>query len=279
MCESRRRIWLLPALCAAALTFLACDGDRRSETLPCLSMSPRPSGLIVAGSGSNLPLVRRIVQRYRQTPGATQVIIPQSIGTRGAVRALLDGAIDIGLASRELQAAERRRGIVAMPLGRTAVVFAAHRAVRTAELSRSELVAIYAGQRLTWADGTPMVPLLREPGDSGRLVLRRWLPDVEDEMTAAFAANRFRTCYTDAEMESALVTIPGSIGLIDEGTVRLEGIDLRALRVDPEAPRSALKPLYLLTRGPPRGAAARFVAYARSPATADIYRRGGYAAF
>jgi phosphate transport system substrate-binding protein len=276
MREPRCRIWL-PALCVAL--GLACDGDRRPEALPCHHAVPRPSGLIVAGSGSNLPLVRLIAQRFPQSPGGAPVVIPQSIGTRGAVRALLDGVIDVGLASRALQPAERQQGIVATPLGLSAVVFAAHRSVQVAGVSQAELVAIYRGQRLTWPDGARMVPLLREPGDSGRLALRRWLPDVEDEMAAAFAANRFRTCYTDAEMESALLTIPGALGLIDEGTVRLEKLDLRRLRVDPGAPATALKPLYLLTLGAPRGVAARFVAYACSPAAADILRRGGYGSF
>lgn len=266
------RILLLALLLGAG-----CVGEPAGPTgvERCAPPPPRPAGLVLAGSGSNLPLVRRIAERYRQHHPAARITIPQSIGTSGAVRALLDGAIDVGLASRSLKAGERARGLVETRLARTRVVFAVHPSVAVRRASAAELVAIYRGERTRWPDGTPIVPLLREPGDSARVILARSLPALDAAIEEAFHARRFRACFTDAEMQRLLAALPGALGFLDEGILRLEGGGLRALALS-DATLPALKPLSFVTRGTPRGEAERFLLFARSPEIAALLAAGGY---
>lgn len=279
-------LWL-GAVLAALAGGLACGGppaEHNPGGLRCAPPPPRPAGLIVAGSGTNLALVRRMARLYQEQHPGVRLVVPESIGTGGAVRALLDRAIDVGLASRDLRAEERASGLVATPLARTRLTLAAHPQVPFHHLGIGELREIYLGQRTAWPDGTPMVPLLREPEDSGWPVLRAWLPSVEQAMAAAARARRWKTCYTDREALEALLSLPGALGFVDEGTLRLEQQPLRLIEVraagaeaaPPARSAAGLKPLSFVTAGPPRGEAARFIAFARSPAVAALLAEGAY---
>jgi phosphate transport system substrate-binding protein len=274
---------LIQSLRVALLVVLAggwaCSPGRFDLGAPAATCAPpprRPPGLLVAGSGSNLAVVRRIAVRYEGSHPGAHVVVPESIGTGGATQALLDGAIDVGLASRSLRAKERAAGLFPTPFATTALVFAAHSHVSQRELSNHELAEIYRGQRGAWPDGRPIIPLLREPGDSGWPILQEALPEVAQAMMQAARARRLRVCFTDGEIRDALLSIPGAIGPIDEGTVRLERLPLRILALRGSGRPAGLKDLSFITVGHPAGEAARFINYALSPAVADILRDGAY---
>jgi len=269
----------------------ACEqpdlGAGAGDRLPCASEVPRPSGLLLAGSGTNLPLVRRIVARFREAHPGIEIRLLGNVGSGGAARAVADRAIDVGLLSRPLREAERARGLVATLLARVPVVIVAHPAVPDAAITAERLVRIYDGEPAQWMDGSPVVPLLREPGDSARRVIAQAWPEVEAAYTRAFARGRGRVCYTDGEMREALLTVPGALGLLDLGAIRLGGLPLRVLSVDGVAPATDVvragrdphrKWLGWVTRGPPTGAARQLLEFAGSAAVTSLLAAGGYLA-
>jgi phosphate transport system substrate-binding protein len=273
----------------ALLALLACapSGSERGRgrAPACEPEDGRPSRLIAAGSGTNLALVRELVRRFAATAGGERIEVPESIGTGGAARALLEGAIDIGLASRRLTAGERESGLVELPLARTVLAVALHAGPPVDSLTARELVDIYAGRRTTWPDGTPIVPLLREAGDSSERVLAAAYPEVGAALAEARRAARWIVCYTDQEMRDALLVLEGALGLLDLGTVRLERLSLQLPALDGVLPTPEnaaagryplVKDLALLTRGPPAGAVAGFVTFAASTEASAILAEGGY---
>ncbi len=247
----------------------------------CAAPVARPPGLLIAGSGSNLPLVRALVARWQQLHPDRPIHVPESIGTGGAARAVADGAIELGLGSRPLKEAERARGVIELPLARTPLALVANPAAGVESLSITELSAILRGERRAWPNGVPIVPLLREPGDSGNELIIRTYPALGVALKAALRTGRFELAFTDQEMRDALHSIPGAIGFLDLGIVRLEGLALSVVRLDgvapaPDDPAYPLqKTLTFLSRGPPTGEAAAFVAFARGPEAAPIFARGG----
>jgi phosphate transport system substrate-binding protein len=229
--------------------------------------------LIVAGSGTNLPLFRKIAELYQQEHPETKVVVPTSIGTGGAVRALMDSAIDLGLASRKLKEREKRAGIVEIPFATVELVIAANSSVKEKTVTEIDLLDIYNGKRTHWSDGAPVVPLIRESGDSSRAVFAKILPALEASMVRAFHSRAWKVCYTDGQMVQALVSIPGSIGFMDLGTVLIEGLPMKTY---PFPGVDAKKPLSMLTMGRPEGEVEDFIEFARSSAVQDILRLGGY---
>lgn len=83
-------------------------GDRGSRSWAQESDMPeRPSSsLIIAGSGSNLAITRVLAREFIRRHPEITLDIPASIGSKGGIRAVAEGAIDVGLASRPLNASK-----------------------------------------------------------------------------------------------------------------------------------------------------------------------------
>ena len=71
--------------------------------------------------------------------------IPGSIGTRGAIKAVVDKAIPLGLISRSLKEEEKGLGITEVPYAQVAIVIAAHPRVTDENISTGELICCTSG--------------------------------------------------------------------------------------------------------------------------------------
>jgi phosphate transport system substrate-binding protein len=206
-----------------------------------------------------------------------------SIGSGGGIRALLDGAIDIALVSRPLKPEERAQGLVAVPYARAPVIVAVHVSVPEQDLARDKLPAIYAGDVATWDDGTPVVVLQREQGDSSHAAVARVLPQFARVDADDYQNRRWRVLYNDAALDEALASTEGGIGLVGSGRID-PSLAIRALAVDgvePSVERLAdgaypfSKDLSFVTRGEPDARALAFIRYVMSPAGQEIVREHG----
>jgi phosphate transport system substrate-binding protein len=239
--------------------------------------------LHVAGSGSNLRLTRALARAFHLRSG-TRVIVQPSIGSRGGIAAVRDGAVEVGLVSRPLTPAERAQGLVEVPYARTPVMVAAHPSVPVDELTVEELVEIYAGERTAWPDGSPIVVLQREPGDSSHRAAEGAWAGFADADDSARGRGLWRVLTTDAELEETLVATPGAIGLHAQGAV-VDATQLAALRIGSVAPtlenvRSgaypATKDLAFVTRGQPQGRIREFLDFVASADGATLITEAGY---
>jgi phosphate transport system substrate-binding protein len=280
---------IMLALVATAAWVVVSDHD---QPLPpfLAAGSPRPGappqppheGLRMAGSGSNLPITRALSTAFSLTE-SQHAVVHASIGSSGGVQALLDGVIDIALVSRPLRDGEREQGLVVTPYARVPVVVAVHASVPDTMLERAELVEIFDGRRRTWSDGTPIVVIQREPGDSSHAAVERVVPGFAEANEQAYRASRFRVLNRDDAMREALADTPGALGLFGEGALP-GSLPVRALAIDDVAPSPHTvgdgtypfhKDFALVTRDVPRGAAAAFVAFVRSPAGRRIIEDSG----
>lgn len=293
---ARSEAWLsavlavVPFVAVVALGVLVLGGGSGPEP-PFLDGSsatpPREPGdpsdaLVLAGSGSNLPVTRELAAAFAAT-GAPQPVVHVSIGSGGGLRALHDGAIDIALVSRSLKPDERTQGFVAVPYARAPVVVAVHVSVPEVDVSRAKLLAIYRGDIATWDDGTPLVVLQREQGDSSHAAVARVLPEFATIDADALRRHRWRVLYSDAAMDEALATTEGGIGLVGAGRID-PALPVRALEVDgvdsgvdriADGSYPFTKDLSFVTVGEPDARALAFVRFALSPAGQDIVREHG----
>jgi len=244
--------------------------------------SRQSEGLRMAGSGSNLPLTRALSAAFPRED-SQHPVVHASIGSGGGIRALLDGVIDIALISRPLREGEREQGLVATPYARVPVVVAAHGSVPNRTLLSVDLVAIYDGSQRTWSDGSRVVVLQRERGDSSHAAVARALPGFEEANEAAYRDSRWRVLYRDEAMREALADTRGAIGLFGQGAIPA-GLPVRALVIDGVAPSPAsvrdgsypfTKDLAFVTRGAPSGEARAFIEFALSTEGQRIIELGG----
>ncbi|MGB1015637.1 MAG: substrate-binding domain-containing protein, partial [Nannocystaceae bacterium] len=196
-----------------------------------------PERLFIAGSGSNLPLTRALVDAFTQASQASgRMIVFESIGSRGGVRAASEGVVDLGLISRPLKPSERKLGLKVVPYARVAVVVAANPSAPRDGFTKGGLIDIYQGVQTTWSDGSPIVVLQREPGDSSHAVFGEVLPGFAEANAQAYRTSRWRVVYHDRAMQEALFITDGALGLFDFGAVQTLHLPLRVLSIDDVTP-------------------------------------------
>lgn len=264
---------LAAALVACALGVAAELGPSPPPPLQAPRTAPRvrTGAVEVAGSGSNVPLTRALAAQW----SAGRVVVHESVGSTGALRALRDGVIDVGLISRALTAEDLRGGLRATPYARTPVVLAAHPSVTARTISRAALLDVLSGARTRWDDGAPLLFVMRERGDSSHRALAAALPGFARAEEDAQRARRFRVMYSDDELRDAVAETPGALGVTDVGGARLGGQRVVPIAIDGVASH-AVKELTFVTRADAPEAARAFVAFASSPQGRALIVASGY---
>lgn len=258
-------------------------GSTNAAPLP--RAASAPGTLTLAGSGSNLPVTRALVEAFRERHPEARLLVHASIGSGGGVRAVMDGAVDVGLISRPLTEEEGRIGLVVVPYARTAVVVARHPGAPAECLSSGELPELYSGMRQVWKDGSRVVVLQRERGDSSFLAASRLVPGLAESNDAAHREGRWRVLYDDRSMQEALVTTEGAVGIFDLGAIVAQRLPIQVLCLDGVTPSAGTlasgeyplwKDLAFVARGPLEGRAAELTGFALSAEGREIIAGLGY---
>ncbi len=242
----------------------------------CVPPRPRAKGtLLFAGSGAGIAPLARILAAYRRANPSARVELAPSIGTDGAIRALRDRAIDVGLAARPLRPAERQ-DLSVLPLVEVPLVLATRRQTRLPRpFDLATATALLSRKDGRWPDGTSVVPLYRQRGDAVGKALARSAPGLARVFAVAHDQGRGLTCYTDQQLARRLVATPGALGVLDLGSLRLRELPLRSLSLSQGARRGPSLRISLFYRKTPTPSLARFLAFlARAEATAGLWGAG-----
>ena len=279
-------VWIF-LLCFA---ITGCGSDKNpdkalSGKLPAQTKAADTNRFIVAGSGTNLPITEKLAEAYKKKSGVS-VEIPKSIGSDGAVKAVRDGTLQLGLLSRPLTEAEQAAGLKALPYALVGVVWAVHPAVPENNVTDEDILLIHRGERTVWADGKPIIVLIRGMHDSSNQVLFSFIPDLAKEVESSIAQKRWQVMYHDIDMANALRTKAGSFGHTDTTEIKVRG-GIKALSFNGVEPTEEnmmngkypwVKQLSFVYRGELSQAAKDFAAYVNSPDGRDIIRDNGGAA-
>jgi phosphate transport system substrate-binding protein len=279
-------LWALVALAIATLTAAAAvillraargprpaflDAPGRMAAPPAAAPRGPTEALVLAGSGSSLPLTRALAEAFRKRSPGAKIVVPESIGSTGGIRAVRDGAVDVGLISRALSEEEARLGLTVTPYARVAVVVAAHPSVPDGCTASGDLVGLYAGTRAHWSDGSRVVVLQRERGDSSFLAFSQVVSGLAAQNDAGYHENRWRVLYDDRAMQEALMATEGAVGIFDLGAIVAQRLPIKVLCVDGvvPSPESVLagryrfsKDLAFVTAGPLVGVRAELLRFA-----------------
>ena len=212
------------------------------------------------------------------------MILP-GLGSRGGKKALLAGALDIAFVAEPPSPSEQHHGLIAREIARTPFVFATATSNAVSDMTLQQVIHAYAGQMLTWPDGTRLRVILRPEGDTDTQTLRAISPEMSRAVDTAYARPGLIVAATDQDAAQALEKTPGGFGTTTLALIVGEQRALKALSIGgvPPTPKSIddgsypyFKPLCIVTRGTPSPLAQRFLAFVRSCAGRQILARLGY---
>lgn len=247
--------------------------------------SPDPTALHLGGTGALSPLAVRLGEEWARRRGVPPIIVEESVGSGGGVRAAADGALDLGMVSRPLSDEERKLGLVIVPMGRDAAALVAHPGVPVDGLSGSELVALIRGDQNRFPDGSPAVPLLRDRSESANSALERLVPGLRSAREQAYRDRRLRVLYHDRAMAEAISSTHGSFGVFPLGGLIAMRLPFKVLAIDGVRPSPetltdgrwrATREIFFVARPERLARAEPFLRFVNSPEGRDLARACGY---
>ncbi len=128
--------------------------------------------LTIPGTGASQLLLRDLARSFESKNSDIRLEIPHSIGSRGGIRALVQGKTQVARISRPLSEEERQYGLHAIYFAVSPIVFITHPSVAdVTSFSHQDIISIYSGQIRSWeALGGPPRKLYPVTRDSGSVL-------------------------------------------------------------------------------------------------------------
>ncbi|MEZ5575816.1 MAG: substrate-binding domain-containing protein [Candidatus Competibacteraceae bacterium] len=246
----------------------------------------RMETLTVGGTGSAMPLIGQFAQAYDSLePNVKVRVVDPPLGSNGAIRAVLAGAVDLAVLGKPLTEAEKAQGCQDWELGRTPFLVVTERKLPLPGFTVEQLAAIYSGKMTTWSDGSPIRLVVRNLFESDTLILRKMSPDMDRAVDVALARPGMLVAANDLENIDLLERTPDSLGTSNLALVQAQNRKLNALPIDGKEPTLAAlrqgtypysKSIYL-ARGPKLSPVAQgFLEFILSASGKEILDRAGY---
>jgi phosphate transport system substrate-binding protein len=239
----------------------------------------------IGGTGNALGTMQLLGDAYSRKHPDVKVTVLRSLGSSGALLAVPERVIDIGLSSRTLTDEERSKGLVAIEYARTPTVLAVAPKTKVTSLTREQLVDIYTGKLAQWPDGIVIRPILRQPGDDNTRQLKVLSPGIAQALVVAEKRPGLPYAMTDQEAAEKIESVPGAIGVSTLALILSEGRQIRSLPLDgvePTVKNAAsgrypmVKAFFFITQSTPSPAVQQFISFVRSPAGRDILTQTGH---
>lgn len=190
----------------------------------------------INGSGNALDMMKPLIDAYRKTNDGVRIDMNKPLGSSGAVKALLSGALDIAVVSRDLKPEEAAQGAQQRRYGKTPLVIVTGKNVRTSGITTKMLEDIYAGKTGTWQNGDKIRLVLRPLEDSDTRMLRSLSPGMNSAITASHARPGMIIAVTDLDSYSTISKIPGGIGATGMNSIISEKLPLTILSLNDVTP-------------------------------------------
>ncbi len=213
-----------PSFCVgAALAILGLTAGR-AET---------PS-VRIGGTGAVTALMQSLGAAHSADSRDRIVVIP-SLGGNGAIRALIDGALDIAIIGRPLTPQEQAAGLVALATMKTPFGFVSSRR-NPPGLGKSDIATLYGSERATWPDGSALRLVLRPRSESDTELVATLFPGMREAQERARARVDIPVAATDQDNAKLAEKLEGSLAGISLTQIRMETRPLLFVAIDGVTP-------------------------------------------
>jgi phosphate transport system substrate-binding protein len=228
--------------------------------------------LHIGGTGSAIGMLRQVGAEFTAATGV-EVEVATSLGSNGAIRALADGMLDIAVPARPLKSDESAAGLRQVAVLRAAYVIATSHSNPNG-LKSADLAGIFAAEKPTWADGTPIRIILRPRSDTDTALLAELFAGMDAAIETVRRRAEVPTAATDQDNAALAERTPGSLIGTTVTQLKTEHRNLYVVPLDGVEPTLAnfesgayrfAKHLYFIVPRASSAAAQRFMEFLRSP--------------
>src|SRR5262245_30849551 len=237
----------------------------------------------VGGTGAAHGLLLRLAEAFHAASPSDRVEVVAGLSSSGALAAAAEGALGLAIVSRDLNAEEKAKGLMAEPLLHTPFLFVTSHPDPQV-LSKWAVIAIYDGTLTAWPDGKEIRPILRPKTESATA----FLTDNFEGMQAAMDKLRQRVdvpvAATDQDNIEAAVTVANSFAgapLVQIMTERprlrpvaINGVHASVAGMELGAYRLKMR-FDAVIKSTPSPVARRFATFLHSAAAEKIIRENG----
>ena len=266
-------------------TFLLICGIMITMSTAAVSISDAGETIIIGGSGSGLGVMKILGKAFEKKHPGTIVEVLPSLGTVGGIKGVAKGALDIGISARPFKGDEISFGLSALEYAKTPLVIVTRKDTMVSELKTEDLVKIYDGRVLTWADGKRIRPVLRPEEEIDTQILKEWTPEIKKALETAMSRRGMLIAITDQDATDTIEKTPGSFGFSTLAQVITEKLPLKILPLNGIYPTAGTlsngsyklkKSLLLVARSKTSVKVGNFLEFVRSPAGTKILEESGY---
>lgn len=272
------------ALLVLATLFTGCVGNG-GETTPSTTTAPTVQSISVTGSTTVLPIAQKAAESYMDANAYADIQVSGG-GSGAGVQAVGEGTADIGMASRDLKAAEKEKypDLVQYVVARDGIAVIVNPAVAVNSLTLEQIKAIYTGETKNWKElgGSDMtiVVIGRDSSSGTREFFSEKVMEKADYVSTQLEKN------SNGAVKQTVAQTPGAIGYVGLGyldaTVKALKIDENGTLVEPsiETVTSGAYPvsrtLNMFTKGEASGLSKDYLDYILSPAGQKIVEEEGF---
>jgi len=198
----------------------------------CLASARAAEVVRINGAGSSLDVMQVLMRGWTPSHPDVRVEMNPPLGSAGAMKALLAGALDLAVIGRPVASEEEAQGAIAVPYGQSPLLVVGHPRVPVEHITTAQLGEIYSGRLTRWPSGETIRVILRPVHETNSKLLAGLSPAMAQAVAAARRQPWALVAVTDPESNEMVAKTPGAIGMASLASVRVEGRPLRILTLD-----------------------------------------------
>jgi phosphate transport system substrate-binding protein len=195
--------------------------------------------LKIGGTGAAIAAITMVGAAFHQEHPGVRFVFPPSLGSSGGIKAVIAGALDVGLNSRALTEAERRHGLVVAEYARTPLLLVTSYRGAGVHFTLKQIASLYNGEIQSYPDGTPLRIIMRPDVEIDIHLVRSLSPEIDAAIQRAQSREGMAVAVTDRDNAEMLAKTRGALGWMTMAQLISENLDLIPLPLDNIAPNQA----------------------------------------
>lgn len=186
--------------------------------------------LRVGGTGTATALMQSLGTAYAEAKDERIVVVP-SLGTKGAIRAVIDGKLDLAVSARPLTPEEQAAGLITLAAMKTPFGFVSSRK-NPPGLRKGDIEALFKWESATWPDGFPLRLVLRPRSETDTALAGAFFPGMRAAIEHARARSDVPIAATDQDNADLAERLEGSLTGATVTQIRMETRPLSFVDID-----------------------------------------------